>query len=132
MFFKIRTRKKQEIIDITENVNEVLEKSKIKDGICLVYVPHATAAIIINENYDPSVCDDIITTLNRIIPEHANYKHDAIDRNAHSHIKAAILGPSELIAVKDGKLQLGTWQGIALVELDGPKERKIIVKIIEG
>lgn len=130
--FNIKTTKKQDIIDITNNVKEIVKKSKIKDGICLVYVRHATSAIIINENYDPSVCEDILTALNKIIPEHAGYKHDKIDNNAAAHIRAAILGPSENIPIKDGTLQLGRWQGIGLVEIDGPRDRTVLVKIIKS
>lgn len=130
--FRIKTKKRQEIVDITSQVKDAVKKSKVKEGICLVYVPHATCSIIVNENYDPSVCDDIIKALNKVIPEHAGYKHDAIDNNTHAHIKAAMLGPSESVPIADGKLQLGRWQGIALAEFDGPRDRDIIVKIVEG
>lgn len=127
---RIKTKKGQEIVDITSQVEDVVKKSKVKEGICLVYVPHATCAVIVNENYDPSVCEDIISALSKAIPEHAGYKHDAVDNNAHAHIKASIIGPSEVIPIKDGMLQLGRWQGCGIVELDGPRDRKIIVKII--
>jgi secondary thiamine-phosphate synthase enzyme len=127
----VRTKEKQEIFDITDHVKRIVEKSKVKDGLCIVYTPHATCGIIVNENYDPSICEDIITALNRMIPERAGYKHDAIDRNAYSHIKASIIGPSEAMIIKDSKLLLGRWQGIALAEFDGPRERKIFVKILE-
>jgi len=130
--FRIKTKKGQEIVDITSQVNDVVKKSKIKEGLCVIYVPHATCAVIINENYDPSVCEDIIFALNKAIPEHAGYKHDSIDNNAHAHIKASIIGPSEVILIKDGKLQLGRWQGIALAEFDGPRDRSVIVKILKS
>ena len=127
--FKIKTSKKQELIDITEEIKKII--SDVEEGICLVYTPHATAGILINENYDEKVCEDIINKLEELIPEKGNYKHDCVDDNAHAHIKSAIIGPSETIIIKDGKLLLGTWQGIALVEFDGPRIRKIYVKIIK-
>jgi len=128
--FRIKTKKGQEIVDITSQVNDVVKKSKVKEGLCVIYVPHATCAVIINENYDPSVCEDIISALSKAIPEHAGYRHDAIDNNAHAHIKSALLGPSESVPIADGKLQLGRWQGIALAEFDGPRDRSVIVKIL--
>ena len=130
--FKIKTNKKQEIIDITDKVKEIVEESEIEQGICVAYVPHATAGILINENYDESVCNDILNKLEQIAPENANYEHNKIDNNAHSHIKASIIGPNETIIIENGKLLLGTWQGIALAEFDGPKDRTLLIKIIEG
>ncbi len=127
MEITIKTTKKQELIDITSKVESLIN---IEKGICHLFTPHATAALMIQENADPNICDDILTTLNKIIPLHNNYKHDKIDNNAAAHIKAGIIGPSEIIPVKDGKLQLGTWQNIFLVELDGPRTRKLIIKII--
>ena len=106
--------------------------SGVKQGICNVFALHATAAIIINENYDPNISLDFLDALNKAIPEKAGYRHDRVDGNAASHIKAAILGPGENIPIKDGKLYLGTWQSVMLVELDGPrKTRKINVEIVE-
>jgi len=125
----IKTRKKQEIVDITEDVKSIVNNSNVDEGICLVYAKHATAAIIINENYDPNVCTDIINFLNTIIPE-GRWLHDRIDNNAAAHIKSALLGPSECVPIKDKKLQLGTWQSIMLCEFDGPRNREIIVQII--
>jgi len=130
--FKLKTNKKQEIIDLTEKIKEVVEKSNIKNGICIVYVPHATCGIIVNENYDPSVCNDILNKLEQIAPENASYEHDKIDNNAHSHVKASLIGPSETVIIENSALQLGTWQGIALTEFDGPRERTVLVKVIEG
>lgn len=126
--FTLRTGKKEELVDITSEVEVIVSESKTKEGICLVYVPHATAAIIINENADPNLCDDILKALNHIVPD-LGYKHDRIDKNAIAHIKSAILGPSETIPVKNGQLQLGTWQGIALAEFDGPRQRRVIVEV---
>ncbi|MEM3454975.1 MAG: secondary thiamine-phosphate synthase enzyme YjbQ [Candidatus Micrarchaeia archaeon] len=126
----VKSERKNEIINITKEVEEIVRKEskekKIDEGICLVYVPHATAALTINENWDPSVCDDFIDCLSKIIPE-GKWKHDKIDGNGASHIKSAIIGPSVTIPFKNGKLLLGTWQGIMLCEFDGPRERKVIV-----
>ncbi len=130
--FTISTHSHNEIIDITEQVSGIVAKSKVKEGMCLVYTPHATAAIIINENADPNVMDDIIKALGKMVAEHDNYKHDRVDNNAAAHIKSSIIGPSEIIPVNDGKLMLGTWQDVMFCEFDGPRSnRKIIVQIIE-
>jgi secondary thiamine-phosphate synthase enzyme len=126
----LSTTKKQELIDITDEVNSVVRKSKVNKGLCNIFAIHATAAIIINENADPNICLDTIDALNKLIEE-GIWRHDSIDNNAASHIKATILGPSETIPINNGKLQLGTWQGIQLFELDGPRQnRKIVVTII--
>jgi len=130
--FKINTKAKQELVDITGKIKEIVERSAIKEGICIIYVPHATAGILINENYDRYVCEDIINKLEELIPESDKYEHDKIDNNAHSHIKASLIGPSETIIIKDSELMLGKWQGIALAEFDGPKTRSVFVKVIEG
>ena len=126
----LSTSKRQELIDITDNITAIIKKSKVKNGICNVFAAHATAAIIVNENYDPNICLDLIDALNRMIPK-GIWRHDRIDGNADSHIKSAILGPSETIPIKDGELYLGQWQSLMFIELDGPRNnRKIIVTII--
>lgn len=128
--FAISTSKKRELIDITDKVNSIIKKSKVKNGLCNIFAAHATAAIIINENYDPNICLDLIDSLNNLIPSGV-WRHDRIDGNADAHIKSAILGPSETIPVKNGKLQLGRWQSAMFAELDGPRhDRKIIVTIL--
>jgi secondary thiamine-phosphate synthase enzyme len=130
MQFEINTSKREEIFDITEKIKEIVEKNSNKESnACLVYTPHATAGIIVNENYDKLVCSDILNYLKNQIPQ-GKWKHDKIDNNADSHIKSSILGCSEIIPIENKKLLLGTWQGIGFVELDGPKTRKIIVKIL--
>jgi secondary thiamine-phosphate synthase enzyme len=91
-------------------------------------VTHATAAIVINENYDPNVCEDVLDALGKLIPEGV-WRHDRVDNNAAAHIKSAILGPGETIPVREGKLVLGTWQAIMLVELDGPRDRRVVVTV---
>jgi len=129
--FKISTSKKQELIDITVEVRQIIKNSRVEKGICIVYVPHTTAGILINENYDASVCNDIINKLEEIAPSTNRYEHDKIDDNAHSHIKASIIGPSETIIIQNSELVLGTWQSCALAEFDGPKTRTVLVKIIK-
>jgi len=126
----LSTSKKQELIDITDEVNSIVKESKVEEGICNIFAMHATAAIIINENADPNICLDTIDALNKLIKEGV-WRHDSLDGNAASHIKSTILGPSETIPINNSKLQLGTWQGLQLFELDGPRSnRKIMVTII--
>ena len=124
----ISTREKYELVDITEQIKKKVRESKIKQGVCFLYTPHATAAIIINENYDPNICLDFIDALNALVPE-GKWRHDKIDNNGAAHIKAAIIGPSEFILIKNGKLMLGRWQSPMLVEFDGPRERRVIINI---
>jgi secondary thiamine-phosphate synthase enzyme len=126
--FTVRTRKTQEMVDVTAQVAECVANSGVADGICMIYVPHATAAVVINENADPNVCQDILDALGRMIPEGA-WRHDRIDNNAAAHIKATILGPSETVPVRGGALRLGTWQSLMLVEFDGPRDRTVIVEV---
>jgi secondary thiamine-phosphate synthase enzyme len=121
----IETKQNQEIIDITSKIEKLID---IKEGTCLVYVPHATAAIMINESADPNIMTDIIDSLNTLIPQ-GQWKHDAIDNNGAAHIKAGIIGPSENIPIINRKLGLGRWQGVMLCDFDGPRKRKIIVVI---
>jgi secondary thiamine-phosphate synthase enzyme len=124
----LRTRKTQEMIDITQQVADEVRRTGVKDGLCLVFVPHATAAVVINENADPDVCQDILDALGRMIPEGA-WRHNRIDNNAAAHIKATILGPSETVPVRGGALRLGTWQSLMLVEFDDPRDRTVIVEV---
>lgn len=127
--FTVKTSKKQQIVDITDDVKKIVNSSKIKEGICLIYAPHATCAIIINENYDPNVMDDILVSLNSMIPE-GRWLHDSVDGNGAAHIKSAILGPSETIPIKDSELQLGQWQNLMLADFDGPRTRTVITQVI--
>ncbi len=117
---------KTQIIDITEDVEKLV--SKVKKGICNIYCPHTTAGLIINENADPSVKDDILMQLNKIVPENATYSHT--EGNSPAHIKSSLVGVSLNIPVVNGKLMLGTWQGIMFCEFDGPRSRKVIVSLI--
>ncbi len=124
----IRTGRTAEMLDITDRVHQFVQEAGIREGICLVYVPHATAAVVINENDDPNVCKDILDALARLIPD-GTWLHDRIDNNASAHIKASILGPSEAIPIHAGRLRLGRWQSIMLVEFDGPRDRTVDVTI---
>ena len=125
---RLRTTKKRDLVDITAEVTAVVAKSGLVEGLCHVYVAHATAAIVVNENDDPNVCVDTLDCLDRLIPGGV-WRHDRVDGNAASHIQAGILGPSETIPVLDGKLCLGRWQAVMLVELDGPRERRVVVTV---
>lgn len=124
----LSTSKRNELTDITEKIQEIVTKSDIKEGICLVFVPHATAAIMLFENADYALCDDFIEYMQKAIPQ-GKWKHDKIDGNGDAHIKSGIVGCSETIPIKDSKLMLGTWQGITLCEFDGPRKRTINVVI---
>jgi secondary thiamine-phosphate synthase enzyme len=125
---RIRTAAKREMVDLTARVAEIVARSGLAEGLCSVYVPHATAAIVINENDDPNVCTDVLDALDRLIPA-GIWRHDRVDGNAASHIQATLLGPGETIPVRDRRLQLGTWQAVMLVELDGPRERRVLVSV---
>ena len=127
----VRSSKRNELIDINSEVVDIVSKSGIKDGICNIYAPHATCGIIINENYDPNICLDVIDLLKEHIPQ-GKWRHDSIDNNADAHIKAAIVGPSETIPVSEGRLVMGTWQSIMLADFDGPRERTILVSVIKS
>lgn len=124
----VKTSGRIELADITEQIQKVILKSKIKEGVCFLFCPHTTAGLTINENADPSVRHDIIDSLNKLIPEAAGYAHT--EGNADSHIKSSLFGSSLTIFITAGRLVLGTWQGIYLCEGDGPRTREIWVKII--
>ena len=126
----VNTTKKTQFIDITSKVEEIVKKSNISSGICIVYVPHTTAGVTINENADPSVPEDILKILNQVIPWQADYKH--LEGNSPAHIKASIIGSSVTVMVENNRLVPGTWQGIFFCEFDGPRNRKVLVKCIKG
>jgi len=123
-----RSRQRYEVIDVTAEVAKIVAEAGVDEALCSVYVPHATAAIVINENDDPNLCGDLLDALDKLVPEGV-WQHDRIDRNGAAHIKAAILGPSETVPVREGRLLLGTWQAIMLVDLDGPRQRRVIVTV---
>lgn len=126
----IRTSKRIELVDITDEIQRIVTKTKVNDGICFIFCPHTTAGLTINENADPDVKRDIINVLNKLAPENAGYSHT--EGNADSHIKSSLLGQSLTIFITDNRLAFGTWQGIYFCEGDGPRQREVRVKIIEG
>ena len=125
---RLRSRKKYEVLDITAEVAGVVRDAAVAEGVCTVFVRHATAAIVINENADPGFRLDLVAALDKLFPEGV-WEHDKVDDNGAAHLKAAVLGPSETIPVRAGRLLLGRWQGIALVECDGPRSREIVVDV---
>lgn len=126
----VETHSRVEMIDITESVQKAVREEKIEKGICLVYTPHTTAAITINENADPDVPRDIIAALDRAVPLSANYRH--AEGNSAAHVKSSLVGASELIIIENGRLVLGTWQSIFFCEFDGPRTRKVFISVITG
>lgn len=126
--FDVSTRSKTEFQDITAHVQKAITESGVRDGVCYVYVPHTTAGITINENADPSVRRDIMDMLDRLVPAQAHYTH--LEGNSPAHIKASLMGASATIPIENGRLALGTWQGIFLCEFDGPRRRKVLVQVI--
>ena len=128
MELKVRSTKKLEVIDITAQVSETVRNLRVGEGVCCVFVPHATAAVVVNENDDMQIGQDLLDALERMVPE-GIWRHDKVDSNGAAHLKSAILGPSEMVPVQNGRLALGTWQSIMFVELDGPRDRKVIVTV---
>ncbi len=124
----VSTSSHSEIITITSKIREIVKKSKIKNGICIIYNPHTTSAITINENADPSVKKDILEELIKIVPENDGYSHS--EGNSDAHIKACLMGSDRVVIIRNGELQLGTWQGIFFCEFDGPRSRKVYIQII--
>jgi secondary thiamine-phosphate synthase enzyme len=123
----LKTRSRAEMEDITSLVQKEVSRSGVQDGVCLVYVPHTTAGITINEGADPAVCRDMVAKWNELVPRDAGYRH--MEGNADSHIKASVVGSSVSMIVEDGRLVLGTWQKIFFCEFDGPRSRKVYVRI---
>jgi secondary thiamine-phosphate synthase enzyme len=124
----LETHSRVEMIDITAAVQKAIGEEKIEEGICLVYAPHTTAAVTINENADPDVPRDILAALDRAVPLSANYRH--AEGNSAAHVKFSLVGASELVIIENGRLILGTWQSIFFCEFDGPRTRKCIIKFI--
>ena len=128
MEITIKTKSRIEIVDITSEVEELVEKSGVDEGISLVYTKHTTTALVINEA-ESGLLDDILYIIQKIVPPNS-YKHDRIDNNADAHLRATLLGNSVVIPVLNKKLELGTWQRILFIELDGPRTRKVLVKVV--
>ncbi|MRR16093.1 MAG: YjbQ family protein [Deltaproteobacteria bacterium] len=123
----IRSRSRSEMIDITQFVQEAVREEKIASGMVLVYTPHTTAAVTINENADPDVPHDILAALDRIVPLSANYRH--AEGNSAAHVKSSLVGASEMVVIENGRLVLGTWQAIFFCEFDGPRTRKVYISL---
>jgi secondary thiamine-phosphate synthase enzyme len=126
---QVNTRSQTEFIDITGDIQKVVSESNVKSGLCQIFIPHTTAAVTINENADPSVKRDILIHLNQLIPFEDDYQHS--EGNSAAHIKSSLVGCSLTIIIEENRLQLGTWQGIYFCEFDGPRSRKVWVKILK-
>jgi secondary thiamine-phosphate synthase enzyme len=123
----VKTDSRIAMVDITSSIQKEVSKSGVREAVCIIYVPHTTAGITINEGADPAVCDDIMAKLNELIPPNAGYRHG--EGNADSHIKASLIGSSVSVLVENGNLVLGTWQKIFFCEFDGPRSRRVSLKI---
>jgi secondary thiamine-phosphate synthase enzyme len=128
MILTVKTAQQTELVDITSQVRKAIQTQDIQDGFCFLYVPHTTAAVTINESADPSVKSDILMVLNQVIPWKAAYGH--LEGNSPAHIKSTLVGASEIIAIEKRQLVLGTWQGIFFCEFDGPRTRKLHVRLM--
>jgi secondary thiamine-phosphate synthase enzyme len=125
---EIRTRAREEFLDLTAEVDSVVAASGVASGVCVVAVPHTTAGVTVNENADPDVRADLLMTLRRIVPDDLPYAH--AEGNSPAHVKAALIGSSVSLIVEGGRLKLGTWQGVFFCEFDGPRTRQVWVKVI--
>ena len=123
----VKTDSRSAMVDITHHVQKEISKAGLNDGMCVVYVPHTTGGVTINEGADPAVCQDILKKLNELVPRDAGYRH--MEGNADSHIKASMMGSSASVIVENGSLVLGTWQKIFFCEFDGPRSRKVYIKL---
>ena len=126
----VKTHDRTEMIDVTNQVEEAIRAEGLQDGICMLYVPHTTAGVTINESADPSVRRDILMVLNQMVPWNADYKH--MEGNSPAHVKSSLIGASQLVAVEKGRMVLGTWQGIFFCEFDGPRTRKLMLKLVDS
>ena len=128
--FPVRTTSHTQMVDITGQVQKIVTESGVRDGFCVVFVPHTTAAVTINENADPDVQTDFMKEINKIVPWEDGYRH--MEGNSAAHLKSSMMGFSETIIIEQGRLLLGTWQGIYFLEYDGARSRRVYVKIMEG
>lgn len=130
----VQSRSRTELVDITSAIQDCVQKSGVQDGVCILFVPHTTAGLTCNENWDPTVRTDILMLLDKIVPQRlpsalaASYAHS--EGNSPAHIKASLVGASQTLLVSGGKLVLGTWQGIYLAEFDGPRYRRVLIQIL--
>lgn len=130
MQFTVKTRTQTEMIDITALIQDAVQKNGFDQGLCLIFIPHTTAAVTINESADPSVKSDMLKVINKVIPWEAEYQH--MEGNSSAHIKSTLVGASEMIAIEKGRLVLGTWQGVFFCEFDGPRTRKININFLSS
>jgi secondary thiamine-phosphate synthase enzyme len=130
MEFVVETRSRTELVDITREVARRVNASGVSEGLCMVSVPHTTAGVTINENADPDVRADLLKALESMVPEDAGYRHG--EGNSAAHVKASLVGPSQTVAVVNGAPALGTWQGIFLCEFDGPRRRRVQLRILDA
>ena len=126
----LRTARRCEFVDITADVQKAVQECGLSEGLAMVFVPHTTAGVTINEDADPSVVSDLLETLERLVPQHGNYRHS--EGNSDAHCKASLMGSSVSVAVQANRLVLGTWQGIYFCEFDGPRSRKFQVLLLPG
>lgn len=127
----VSTRQRSQMVDVTAEVQGAVRTAGLKDGYVICYIPHTTAGVTIQENADPDVVHDVLWKLEQLIPKHeSNYRHG--EGNSDAHIKSSVLGCAQMVLVEDGRLVLGTWQGIYFCEFDGPRQRRMLVKCIEG
>ena len=124
---KVKTDRRTQLVDVTDMIKNAVEKARAASGVCYVYVPHTTAGVMINEHFDPDVAADLEGVFDRLVPRTAAYRHS--EGNSDAHAKAALVGTSQMIFVEEGKLALGRWQGVFFCEFDGPRERKMWVKV---
>jgi secondary thiamine-phosphate synthase enzyme len=127
---RVKTDRRTQLVDVTREVERAVAASGMASGVCYVYVPHTTAAVMINEHADPDVATDLEGVFDRLVPHKGPYRHG--EGNSDSHAKAVMVGASQMIFVEGGKLALGTWQGVFFCEFDGPRERKMWVKVVAG
>lgn len=128
--FIVSSSQETQIIDITSQLQSIVSSSKIEEGVCHVFIPHTTAGIAINENADPDVKADMLMEINKVIPFQDNYRH--MEGNSAAHIKATLFGNSQTVLIENGRIQLGTWQGIFFCEFDGPRTRKVHMRLMKG
>ena len=126
---RVSTSKRFEVVDITSEVEAVVARSGVRDGLCVVHAPHATAAIILNEA-EPGLMEDYIELIKEVFKPDAPWRHNRIDNNAHAHLAAALIGSARVIPVRGGRLLRGTWQNVMLVEMDGPRVRRVVVEVL--
>jgi secondary thiamine-phosphate synthase enzyme len=126
----VKTHQRSEIVDITDAVRRIVRQKRVTDGMAIVYVPHTTAAVTINENYDPDVKHDLLRKLDELIPKRESYYRHG-ERNSDSHVKTSLVGNSATVLIENGEVVLGRWQGIYFCEFDGPREREMFVKVVD-